>query len=109
MSASCQQSAYLLKAAVDAWPLLLTLRDSSEVVGDLSIQRSPCVRNFIAPMQCFDSLLRTQRDQDAENDDPHLASELAPAVQRFGKVDMHAIAPGERTLTDALISAMSGT
>jgi hypothetical protein len=42
------------------------------------------------PVQRLDDLLGGQRDQHADDDDPHLANERAPAVQRFGEMEMHA-------------------
>src|SRR3954447_18415086 len=40
-------------------------------------------------MPIFDELLRAERDQNADDDDPHLANERAPAVHGFGEVDVH--------------------
>ncbi|HXD25284.1 MAG TPA: hypothetical protein VN609_05095 [Propionibacteriaceae bacterium] len=44
-------------------------------------------------MDGLDHLLCAKRDQDADDDDSDLTGELAPAVQRFGKVEMHATSP----------------
>ena len=38
----------------------------------------------------LDELLRSKRDQDAEDDDADFAGELAPAVQRLGQMEVHA-------------------
>jgi uncharacterized protein (UPF0303 family) len=46
-------------------------------------------------MHVLSHLLRTQRDQNAEHDDPNFARRRAPTVQRFGKVKMHATLPGK--------------
>ncbi len=45
------------------------------------------------PVQRLDDLLGGQRDQHADDNDPDFARELAPAVQRLGKVEMHAAGP----------------
>ena len=37
------------------------------------------------PVQRLDDLLGGHRQQDADDDDPDLASELAPSVQRLGR------------------------
>ena len=34
-------------------------------------------------------MLRTKRDQHANDDDTDLARELAPAMQRLGQMEMH--------------------
>jgi hypothetical protein len=38
----------------------------------------------------LDDLLDAQRNEHANHDDPDLASEFAPPVQRLGNVEMHA-------------------
>ena len=42
-----------------------------------------------AGLVSHDDLLRPERDQHADDDNPDLARELSPAVQRFGKVKVH--------------------
>jgi hypothetical protein len=44
-------------------------------------------------MEALDKLLNSERDQNANDDDADLAREFAPAVQRFGDVEMHADPP----------------
>ena len=41
-------------------------------------------------MQRLRRLLGGQREQDAENDNPHLAKKGAPAVQRLEEMEVHA-------------------
>lgn len=58
------------------------------IVPDLSMQVFAKRGRFPSPMKNFDDLLRTQRNQHADDDDPHLARERTPAVQRLRKVEM---------------------
>jgi hypothetical protein len=44
-------------------------------------------------MDASNDLLSAQSDEHPENNDSNLAYELAPAVQWFGKVEMHDPAP----------------
>ena len=52
--------------------------------------------DLLVPTPSLDDLLRPERDQHADDDDSHLAGELAPAVQRLGEVEMHLIAAASR-------------
>src|SRR5690348_3114268 len=59
------------------------------------------------PVQRLDDLLGGQRDEHADDDDSDLARELAPAVQRLWKMEMHSRAPGGyASVTEGLMSAM---
>src|SRR3954454_6293733 len=49
--------------------------------------------NFAPPMPTLDHLLGPKRDQHPNDDNPHLARELAPAVQRVWQVEVHATGP----------------
>jgi hypothetical protein len=64
-----------------------------ELVVNLEIDALLGALNLVSPMQHFDDLLRAKRDQHAHDDDPDLAGELAPAMQRFGQVEMHRSTP----------------
>jgi len=44
-------------------------------------------------VQPFHDLSRPERNQNAEDDDPNFADELAPAVQWLGNIEMHAAGP----------------
>ena len=46
----------------------------------------------------LDQLLSAERNQHAENDDPDLARELAPAVEGFGGGEPHQGSPIGQTL-----------
>ena len=78
---------------VDARSFLLTLHNRSKVIRKLLIQGSPCVCNFVAPMQPVDCLLRPKSDEDANYDNSNFANKGAPAVQRFGNVEVQAVGP----------------
>ena len=39
---------------------------------------------------------RPKSNQHADDDDPDFAGELAPAVQRLGKMEVHAVSPRAR-------------
>ena len=82
-----------MKAVVYAGPFLLTIHERSEVVRKLPVQGHSRVCNFVAPMQPLDCLLRPKGDQNADDDYADLATEFAPAVKRFGKMEMHVLAP----------------
>jgi len=66
------------------------------MVGDLVMHGILRVVGLVAPVDGFDHLFRAERDQHANDDDAHLTDELAPAVQRLGQVEMHAIGPQQR-------------
>jgi len=53
-------------------------------------------------------LIAAERDHDSNDDDSDLARELAPAVQRLWKMEMHSRAPGGyASVTEGLTSAMA--
>ena len=82
-----------METMVDARSFLLTLHNRSKVVRKLLVQGAPCVCNFVAPMQPLDCLLRPKSDEHAEYDNANFANKRAPAVQRFGNVEVHAGRP----------------
>ena len=82
-----------METMVDARLFLLTLHNRSKVIRKLLVQGSPCVCNFVAPMQPLDRLLRSKSDEHAEYDNSNFANKRAPAVQRFGNVEVHAGRP----------------
>ena len=56
---------------------------------------------LVTPVKPFDSLFGRQCNQHAQNDDPDLAGELAPPVQRLWQVNVHEPAPsGAVTITE---------
>jgi len=79
-----------METMVDARSFLLTLHNRSKVIRKLLVQGSSCVCNFVAPMQPLDCLLRPKSDEHAEYDNSNFANKRAPAVQRFGNVEVHA-------------------
>ena len=86
---------------VDARSFLLTLHNRPKVIRKLLVQGSPCARNFVAPMQPLDCLLCPKSDEHAEYDNSDFANKRAPAVQRFGNVEVHAVGPsGYVTVTE---------
>ena len=78
---------------VDARSLLLTLHNRSKVIRKLLVQRSSPVCNFLAPMKPLDRLLCPKSDEHPEYDNSNFANKRAPAVQRFGNVEVHAAGP----------------
>jgi hypothetical protein len=82
-----------METMVDARSLLLTLHNRPKVIRKLLVQGSPCVCNFVAPMQPLDCLLSPKSDEHAEYDNSNFANKRAPAVQRFGNVEVHAVGP----------------
>ena len=55
----------------------------------------------------FGQLLRAERNKYAENNDPDLAEEDAPAVQRFWQLNVHAVGPRSYgSVTDGYMPAM---
>src|SRR4051794_22518669 len=51
------------------------------------------VADLAAPMSALDQLLGAERDQHADDDDPDLAGQGAPAVERLWQMDMHGKPP----------------
>ena len=92
-AAPSKQCSYLMETMVDARSFLLTLHNRSKVIRKLLVQVSPCVCNFVAPMQPLDCLLRPKSDEHAEYDNSNFAYKRAPAVQRFGNVEVQAVGP----------------
>jgi hypothetical protein len=82
-----------METVIDAWTFLLTVHNRSKVIRKLLVQGSPCVCNFVAPMQPLDCLLRPKGDEHAEYNNSNFANQRAPAVQRFGNVEVHAVGP----------------
>src|SRR6185437_6397982 len=62
---------------------------SPAVVPELFRQRLADDPHLLVPSNVVDHLLRRERDQHADDDNAHFARERAPAVKRFGKVEMH--------------------
>src|SRR5207302_3567616 len=81
---------------------------SRKVVGSLLSERLAGSFGLAPPMNGFDDLLRAERDEHAEHDDPNLAGELAPAVQRLGEMDVHVRAPSAGSVPEGPMSAMAG-
>src|SRR5207302_500972 len=54
------------------------------IVRQLTHERLPHNPDLLMPLPGLDYLLRRERDQHANDDDPDLANERAPAVQRLG-------------------------
>ena len=67
--------------------------DSFQHVLCLATKRFALKLDIVLPLYVLDELLGAERNQHAEYNDPHLADECTPAVQRFGKVKMHATGP----------------
>ncbi len=67
-----------------------------KLVVDLEVDARLGAADLVPPVKRLDHLLRAKRDQHADDDDPDLAKKLAPAVQRFGKVEMHVGGPPAR-------------
>jgi len=68
------------------------------------------LQTLLPLMTGLHDLFEPERDQHAEHDDPDLAREFAPAVQRLGKMEMHAAGAPQATvgsLTEGLTSAMA--
>ncbi len=86
-----------MEAAVDARCLFLTLHNGSKIVRKLPVQGPTRVCNFVAPMQPLDGLLRAERDKYTEHNNSDFAGKLAPAVQRFWKMEVHAAGPQQIT------------
>jgi hypothetical protein len=82
-----------METTVDARSFLLTLHNRSKVIRKLLVQGSPRVRDFVAPMQPLDCLLRPKSDEHADYDNSNFANKRAPAVQWLGNVEMHAGRP----------------
>jgi hypothetical protein len=58
-------------------------------ICDIGVESLPLSGDRVSPVDRLDDLLGAKRDQHADDDDPHLADKLAPAVQRLGEVEMH--------------------
>ena len=65
----------------------------AELVPQGFLQRLPLACDCAAPVDILDNLLRRERDEYANDDDPDLAGELTPAMQRLGKMEMNAAGP----------------
>src|SRR5206468_12382439 len=65
----------------------------AEVTAELVIDSVAEVARLGAPVRRLDQLLGAERDQHADDDDPDLAGERAPAVERLWQMDMHGKPP----------------
>jgi hypothetical protein len=62
------------------------------------------LRDTCFPPPTLHHLLRAERDQHADDDNPHLAGERAPAVERFGEVDVQPISLSRSVCRIAVLS-----
>lgn len=58
--------------------------DRVEIADDLGIESGAFEFKLMLSVDGLHRLLRGERDQHTDYDNPHLASEVAPAVERFG-------------------------
>jgi len=63
------------------------------VAGELDPHCVFGATDLLPPLPRVHQLLQSERDQHAEHDDPDLADELAPTVQRFRKMEVQAAGP----------------
>src|SRR5579864_6678963 len=70
--------------------------------------RLPQLGGIPAVAKLLRHFLGSQRDENAEDDNPDLTDELAPAVQRFGQMEMHTGPLRAGKLADEPMSAMGG-
>ena len=97
----------LIHSAGHARSKLNPLMRRRKVCLQLRLEVVTSLLNMAAPTHQLDELFSAERNQHADNDDAYLAEKLAPAVQRFGKVEVHAKGPpARRRLADEPMSAM---
>src|SRR6185437_5623740 len=89
------------KAVLDGEPLGPLHCGNGDFIGD----GLAGLADLPMPLPLLDDLPEAERDQDAEDDDPDLAGERAPAVHRFWQVDVHRVAPGGATLAQVPTAA----
>jgi hypothetical protein len=65
---------------INARLVVQSLGRRGQIIGRLHLQRRARCISLTLPMNSLQDLLRTERDQHANYDDPHLANEFAPAV-----------------------------
>src|SRR5579872_5773624 len=83
----------LVEASSDTFMLQHVDFERPEVKGEFVVDGHAEVSRLVSPMERFDNLLRTNGDEHANNDYPHLTNKLSPAVQRLGQMYVHATGP----------------
>lgn len=85
-----------LELPIDTWSDDEPFVSAEGVAMQLGIKLRGRLIHLLVPLPPFDDLLGAKRDENANDNDPDLTDELAPAVQRLGQVNVHEWPPWRR-------------